>query len=405
MKAARQQENSAVPLPPRVKALPSTGLSAAQVRERLDAGLDNRAVESPTKTVGQIIRGNILTYFNLIFFVLALALVAVGSFKNLTFMVVVVINTLIGIVQELNAKRTLDKLTLLSEPKAAVVRDEMVMRVPVNRTVRDDIAVFAAGNQIYADAVVLDGSVQVNESLMTGEQDEITKKAGDELISGSFVVAGECRARLEKVGADSHVSRLTLEAKKDKKRKRSGMMKALTRLLQVIGVALIPVGTLMYIQQTRLLGLLPKQGVENTTAALIGMIPEGLYLLVSIALAPELANRLHNICTRKRIVRDAFFNRLFLLLAAGPKTIDRLFFPDEPKWRTAVWSEFTHAGPFFENGFYPLEAPVDPFWAIRAGLEMFNEGAGAEDFEVPGMGARHLAVCREIPFSRISGEK
>ncbi|HQH63753.1 MAG TPA: HAD-IC family P-type ATPase, partial [Clostridiales bacterium] len=300
MKAARQQENSAVPLPPRVKALPSTGLSAAQVRERLDAGLDNRAVESPTKTVGQIIRGNILTYFNLIFFVLALALVAVGSFKNLTFMVVVVINTLIGIVQELNAKRTLDKLTLLSEPKAAVVRDEMVMRVPVNRTVRDDIAVFAAGNQIYADAVVLDGSVQVNESLMTGEQDEITKKAGDELISGSFVVAGECRARLEKVGADSHVSRLTLEAKKDKKRKRSGMMKALTRLLQVIGVALIPVGTLMYIQQTRLLGLLPKQGVENTTAALIGMIPEGLYLLVSIALAVSVVR----LSKKKTLVHD-----------------------------------------------------------------------------------------------------
>ncbi len=94
-------------------------------------------------------------------------------------------------------------------------------------------------------------------------------------------------------------------------------------------------------------------------------------------------------------MRDAFFNRLFLLLAAGPKTIDRLFFPDEPKWRTAVWSEFKHDGPFFENGFYPLEAPVDPFWAIRAGLEMFNEGAGAEDFEVPGMGAR-IKVLRGL---------
>lgn len=109
--------------------------------------------------------------------------------------------------------------------------------------------------------------------------------------------------------------------------------------------------------------------------------------LVSIALAPDLAGRLAAICTRKRIVRDAFFNRLFLLLAASPKTIDSLFFPDEPKWRTAVWGEFKHDGPFFESGFYPLEAPVDPFWAIRAGLELFNEGAGAEDYEVAGTGA------------------
>jgi hypothetical protein len=105
--------------------------------------------------------------------------------------------------------------------------------------------------------------------------------------------------------------------------------------------------------------------------------------LVSIALAPALAGRLAAICTRKRIVRDAFFNRIFLLLAVSPKTIDTLFFPDEPKWRTAVWSEFKHDGPFFESGFYPLEAPVDPFWAIRAGLELFNDGAGAEDYEVP----------------------
>lgn len=117
--------------------------------------------------------------------------------------------------------------------------------------------------------------------------------------------------------------------------------------------------------------------------------------LVSIALAPELANRLHDICTRKRIVRDAFFNRLFLLLAAGPKTIDRLFFPDDAKWRTAVWSEFKHDGPFFESGFYPLEAPVDPFWAIRAGLELFNAGAGAEDYEVPGTGTQ-IKVLRGL---------
>jgi hypothetical protein len=110
--------------------------------------------------------------------------------------------------------------------------------------------------------------------------------------------------------------------------------------------------------------------------------------LVSIALEPKLSDRMHAICSAKRIVRDAFFNRLFLLLAAAPKTIDKLFFPGESQWRTAVWSEFKHDGPFFESGFYPLEAPVDPFWAIRAGLGLFNEGLGAEDYEVPGTGAR-----------------
>lgn len=117
--------------------------------------------------------------------------------------------------------------------------------------------------------------------------------------------------------------------------------------------------------------------------------------LVSIALSPTLSDKLHEICTRKRIVRDAFFNRLFLLLAAAPKTIDTLFFPDEPKWRTQVWSEFKHDGPFFENGFYPLEAPVDPFWAIRAGLELFNAGAGAEDYQVPGT-SEIVKVARSI---------
>ncbi len=281
----KQNETPRIPLPERIATFPDFGLTSEQVQERMAAGLDNKAVDSPSKTVPQIIVGNILTYFNLIFAVLAVSLIAVGSFKNLMFLAVVVINTLIGIIQELRAKSTLDKLVLLSEPKARVIRDAVAVELLSNEAVLDDIAVFVSGNQIYADAILLTGELRVNESLVTGESNEIMKKSGDKLISGSFVVSGECRARLERVGRHSFVSKMTVEAKKTSKSKQSGMMRDLTRLLQVIGIAIIPVGIMMYSRQTRILGLLPKEGIENTTAALIGMIPEGLYLLVSVALA------------------------------------------------------------------------------------------------------------------------
>jgi cation-transporting P-type ATPase E len=205
-KQKQKIEEPRVPPPPRIAAYPDYGLTSEQAALKMQAGQDNKAVDSPSKTVSQIVIGNILTYFNLIFFVLAIAVIAVGSFRNLMFMVVVVVNTLIGIIQELRAKRTLDKLVLLSEPKATVVRDGGLLEVLVHETVLDDIAVFGSGNQIYADGTLLEGSLQVNESLVTGESDEIMKKPGDMLISGSFVVSGECRARLERVGKDSFVS-------------------------------------------------------------------------------------------------------------------------------------------------------------------------------------------------------
>ncbi len=288
------------PLPERIATFPDFGLTHEQVEQKRLAGLDNKAVDSPSKTVTQIIVGNIFTYFNLIFFVLAIALASVGSFKNMMFMMVVLINTLIGIVQELRAKQTLDKLVLMSEHKAVVIRDTVAVEVPTEQTVLDDIAVFGSGNQIYADALLLTGELRVNESLVTGESNEIMKKPGDKLISGSFVVSGECRARLERVGKHSFVSKMTVEAKKTSKSKQTGMMRDLTRLLQVIGIAIIPVGIMMYTRQTQILGLLPKEGIENTTAALIGMIPEGLYLLVSVALAVSVVRLSKN----NTLVRD-----------------------------------------------------------------------------------------------------
>jgi len=300
LSSKKQNEVPRIPPPERLAAYPDYGLTDEQAAVKMQAGQDNKAVDSPSKTVSQIVTGNIFTYFNLIFIVLAIALISVGSFKNLMFLVVVVINTLIGIFQELRAKRTLDKLVLLSEPKATVVRNGALLELPTNETVLDDIAVFGSGNQIYADATLLTGELQVNESLVTGESDEIVKKPGDKLISGSFVVSGECRARLERVGKDSFVSKMTVEAKKSKKSKQTGMMRDLTRLLQIIGVAIIPVGIMMYSRQTQILGLTVKEGIDNTTAALIGMIPEGLYLLVSVALAVSVIR----LSKRKTLVRD-----------------------------------------------------------------------------------------------------
>ena len=269
---------------PRTETSAEVGLSAEQAEERLQNGYGNTRPDPPTKTVGQIIKSNVFTYFNLIFFVLAACVVAVGSYNDLTFLPVVIANILIGIVQELRSKRTMDKLSFIAAPRATVIRGGAEAVIPAEDAVLDDVAVFRAGEQIYADAVVLAGECQVNESLITGEADEITKQPGDELLSGSYVVSGECRARLDKVGLDSFVSRLTLEAKKTKKTQQSEMMRSLTRLVQIIGIIIIPLGIAMFLQQKVALGREMQESVVSTVAALIGMIPEGLYLLTSIAL-------------------------------------------------------------------------------------------------------------------------
>lgn len=270
---------------PRVEANYQQGLTSQQAAERRQNGYHNVYMTPPTKTVAQIIRANVFTYFNLIFFILAGCIFLVGSYNNLTFLPVILANIAIGIIQELRSKHTLDKLTLLTAPKATVIRDGTEMSISSEDTVLDDVVIFSAGNQIYADAVVLSSECQVNEALITGEPDEITKKPGQSLLSGSFVVSGSCHARLEKVGSESFVSKLTMEAKKAGKKQRSEMMSALRRLIQVIGFVIIPFGLIMFFQQTQVLGRSIPDGVVSTVAALIGMIPEGLYLLVSVALA------------------------------------------------------------------------------------------------------------------------
>ena len=294
---------AAAPVHRRVEAVyaaPETGLSAAQAAERLENGYANVAIEPPTKTVGQIVRSNLLTYFNIVFFILAGCIIAVGSWNDLQFMMVVIPNILIGIIQELRAKKTLDDLSLISSPKGTVVRDGAAKTIDISETVRDDIVVFSPGFQVFADAVVVEGSCQVNEALMTGEADEIRKNVGDELMSGSFVVSGTVRARLTRVGKDSYVSRLTLESKKNNRVKMSEMMRSLTSLVKWIGIALIPIGAALAVKEISWLGRSVTDGVVATVGALIGMIPEGLYLLTSIALAAAVVR----LAQKKTLVHD-----------------------------------------------------------------------------------------------------
>ena len=270
---------------PRVNADPEQGLSLHQVKERQQHGWANDPVESPTKTVGEIVRENVCTFFNFIFVVLAALLIAVGSFEDMLFLLIAAANTGIGIFQQLRSKQTIDKLNLLAAPRANVVREGNLISVPSAQLVRDDVAELSSGDQIPADATVLSGQIQVNEALITGEADAITKAPGDELLSGSFVVSGRCRARLDRVGAESYAARLTTEAKKDVTVGKSEMMSSLDKLIRVIGILLVPIGVALFVKEFVFLERTAQEAVISMVAALIGMIPEGLYLLTSVALA------------------------------------------------------------------------------------------------------------------------
>ncbi len=269
----------------RVEAPPEQGLTKEQVADRIARGAVNHAVESASKSKKEIICSNIFTYFNLIFFIIAVLLIMVGSFRDLTFLPVIIANTAIGIFQELRSKKVLDELTILNAPKNTVLRDGREEIVPAEELVLDDILILKAGSQIPADATVVSGEVLVNEALITGEADQIQKKQGDTLLSGSFVASGECRARIEKVGKDSYVSQLTLEAKAMNDTEVSEMIRSLDRLVKIVGFIILPIGIVLFSQQHFINGTSIRDSVTSTVAAVIGMIPEGLYLLASVALA------------------------------------------------------------------------------------------------------------------------
>ena len=264
---------------------PDRGLTSEEAQLRYQNGYANIVTDDNTVTTGKIIRSNVFTYFNMIFFLLALVLLWVGSFNNLTFLIVVTVNAAIGIIQELKSKNTLEQLQLVNTPEVMAIRDGDTVSLSADQLVLDDIVIFSAGNQICADAILCRGEITVNESLVTGESDEIKKKPGDTLLSGSFVISGQGRARLDQVGDNSFAAQLARDAKKIKKKQQPGMMKSLTLLIKVIGIIIIPFAALMFFNQYHVLGLSQKISVENTAASVIGMIPEGLYLLTTVALA------------------------------------------------------------------------------------------------------------------------
>ncbi len=253
-------------------------------KKRRETGSERRQETSGTKTVGDIVRENVCTYFNFIFAFLALLLCLVGAFRSLTFLPIIIVNTLIGIIQELRAKKVLDEMNMLGAVRATVERGGETIVIPVDELRRGDIMVLKAGNQICADAIVTEGEAQVNEALLTGESDDIAKRPGDELISGSFVVAGECRARLTAVGEDSYISKLTREAQSMDVKEQSQMLRSLDGILKFVGVALIPIGIALFLQGYYVNQETLADSVTSMVAALIGMIPEGLYLLTSVTL-------------------------------------------------------------------------------------------------------------------------
>ena len=253
-----------------------SGLSTAEVEFRKKAGLSNECVDSSTKTVAQIIRSNVVTYYNLIFLIITILLIVVGSFRDLTFLPIIIANMLIGIVQELRSKKILDDLTILNAPKITVRRNGSDQEVLADELVQDDVIMLSAGGQIPADALVLSGNITVNEALITGEADEIVKKEGDSLFSGSFVISGECTAKLEKVGKDSYISGLMLQATQTKEGEQSEMIRALNRLVQTVGVIILPIGAILFLQQYFFSGATMKDSVTGMVAAILGMIPEGL---------------------------------------------------------------------------------------------------------------------------------
>lgn len=262
-----------------------TGLTDEEVRQRVEEGFTNRTDISTDKTTKEIVISNVFTYFNLIFLVITILLIMVGSFRNLTFLPIIIGNTVIGIVQEIRAKNTLEKMSLLNAPHADVIRNGSVKQISTDELVKDDVILLTAGKQICADAVVISGNIQVNESLLTGEADEVEKTDGSTLMSGSFVVSGECYARLEKVGNESYISRLSLEAKSMGGKEQSEMIRSINLIVKWVGIVIIPIGLILFWQSHFVNGESITKSVTSTVAAIIGMIPEGLYLLTTVALA------------------------------------------------------------------------------------------------------------------------
>lgn len=262
----------------------NNGLNDKQVEERMKKGLNNYDTTIETKSVKQIYKTNICTLFNFLNLFLALLILLVGSYKNLLFLGTIFCNTFIGIIQELKSKSIIDKLSLIASKSVTVIRNKKKIDINVNEIVLDDIIIYSSGNQIATDSVVLEGTVEVNESLITGEIDPIKKEKGDTLLSGSFIVSGECKSQVIHVGEENYTYKISKDAKYIKPLN-SQIMKSLKQIIKLISYIIIPLGIIFFIKQRYLINNTVTNAVINTVAALIAIIPDGLMLLTSTVMA------------------------------------------------------------------------------------------------------------------------
>jgi len=260
------------------------GLTSFEVEERIRQGKINKNIDETDRPVWEIVKRNTFTFFNLIFAVIAILISLVQAWNQLIFLPIIVINTIVGIYQEIKAKRYLDQMTLLHAPQSTVIRNGQQEKIASDDLVEEDIIILKTGNQIVADARIVEGSIFVNESLLTGEADEIEKNVDNKLLSGSFVVSGEAKVILEKVGKDSYISKLTEQAKLVDHGEDSEMLRALNKLLKWVSFIILPIAVILFTQNYFVNHNTLQTSVVAMVAAVIGMIPEGLYLLTTIAL-------------------------------------------------------------------------------------------------------------------------
>ena len=279
----------------------NNGLTKKQVDSRFKDNLYNIDTTVTTKPTKDIIKDNVFTIFNIVNFFLACMVLTTGSFKNLLFMGGIICNTIISIFQELRSKKVLDKLQVVNESKVCTIRDGKEEKLSINSIVLDDVIKLELGNQIVVDSIILDGEVEVNESFITGEADTIYKKKSDMLLSGSFIVSGNCYARVEHVGMDNYTAKISANTKKIKNNS-SEIMRSLNKIITTVSFLIIPLGILLYFKQLSLPGNTTNEAILNTVAALIGMIPEGLVLLTSTVLAVGVIR----LAQRKVLVQDLY---------------------------------------------------------------------------------------------------
>ena len=279
----------------------NNGLTKKQVDSRFKDNLYNIDTTVTTKPTKDIIKDNVFTIFNIVNFFLACMVLTTGSFKNLLFMGGIICNTIISIFQELRSKKVLDKLQVVNESKVCTIRDGKEEKLSINSIVLDDVIKLELGNQIVVDSIILDGEVEVNESFITGEADTIYKKKGDMLLSGSFIVSGNCYAKVEHVGMDNYTAKISANTKKIKNNS-SEIMRSLNKIITTVSFLIIPLGILLYFKQLSLPGNTTNEAILNTVAALIGMIPEGLVLLTSTVLAVGVIR----LAQRKVLVQDLY---------------------------------------------------------------------------------------------------